>query len=130
MHALHCEKRGDQHLVFGWASVAVKAGGEQVEDLQGDVIDPEDLEKAAYEFVEYSGSANVMHKGRSVGRLVESLMVTPEKLKAMGLPEDAIAKMPQGHWVGFRVSPETFAKVKSGALKMFSIEGTATPEYV
>lgn len=129
MHTLHCEKRGDQHLVFGWANVVVKDGA-QVIDLQGDSIDPEVLEKAVYEFVEYSGTANEMHKGRSVGRLVESLMMTPEKLKAMGFSEDVVAKAPQGHWVGFRVNPETFAKVKAGELKMFSIEGTATTEYV
>jgi hypothetical protein len=43
----------------------------------------------------------------------------------MGLPEDAL---PQGIWLGFRVNDETFAKVKSGDLKMFSIEGSAQRE--
>ena len=38
---------GDQRLVFGWASVSVTVDGEQVEDLQGDAVDPEELEKAA-----------------------------------------------------------------------------------
>lgn len=39
---------GDQRLVFGWANVSVTVDGKQVEDLEGDVIDPEELEKAAY----------------------------------------------------------------------------------
>ena len=40
---------GDQRLVFGWASVSVTVDGEQVEDLHGDAVDPEELEKAAFE---------------------------------------------------------------------------------
>ena len=32
-------------LAFGWASVAIRTDGEQIEDWQGDMIDPEDPEQ-------------------------------------------------------------------------------------
>lgn len=118
-----------QRLVFGWASVAVKDRDQLLVDKQGDQIEPAELEKAAYDFVEHSRVANEMHRGGPVGVLVESLVVTPEKLEAMGLQrvgDDVSKAAPQaGLWVGFRVRPDVFAKVKAGELRMFSIEGTA-----
>lgn len=111
-----------QKLVFGWASVAIKSDDLLV-DRQGDMIAPEVLEEAAYDFVEHSRIANEMHKGGPIGVLVESLMVTPEKLEAMGLMRKSAPKA--GLWVGFRVSSQVFQKVKAGELSMFSIEGTA-----
>ena len=41
----------DRHLVFGWANIAVAADGRRIEDLQKDVIDPEELENAVYKYV-------------------------------------------------------------------------------
>lgn len=38
----------DKHLAFGWASIAIDEAGEQLVDWQEDMIDPEDLENAAY----------------------------------------------------------------------------------
>ena len=111
-----------QRLVFGWASVAIKTDDLLV-DRQGDMIPPEVLEEAAYDFVEHSRIANEMHQGGPIGVLVESLMVTPEKLEAMGLMRKSAPKV--GLWVGFRVSPQVFRKVKAGELPMLSIEGTA-----
>lgn len=111
-----------QNLVFGWASVAIKSDDLLV-DRQGDMIAPEVLEAAAYDYVEHSRIANEMHKGGPIGVLVESLMVTPEKLEAMGLLRKSAPKA--GLWVGFRVSPQVFQRVKAGELSMFSIEGTA-----
>ena len=113
-----------QHLVFGWASVAVKSGTELLTDLQDEQIEPAELEKAAYDFVEHSRIANEMHRGEAIGHLVESFMVTPDKLEKMGLaPGDAPRA---GLWVGFRLRPDVYQKVKRGDLRMFSIEGTAT----
>lgn len=114
----------DQRLVFGWASVAIKAGDTLVTDSQGDQIEPAELEKAAYSFVEHHRVANEMHAGPPVGAIVESFVVTPDKLKKMGLSPNGAPAV--AHWVGFRVSPETFAKVKAQRLRMFSIEGSAT----
>lgn len=110
-----------QRLVFGWASVSQDASGELLKDLQGDLIDPEELEKAVYDFVLYEGTANEMHRGRVKGQVVESLMVTPDKLQAMGLVSKSAPQA--GWWVGFKLDPDAYAKVKSGEFAMFSIEG-------
>ena len=55
------------------------------------------------------------------GELVECVVFTKEKMQAMGIPEGVV---PEGVWLGFKVSDEAFAKVKSGDYEMFSIEGT------
>ena len=41
----------EKMLAFGWASVSMRVGGELIEDWQKDIVEPEDLENAAYEFV-------------------------------------------------------------------------------
>ena len=45
----------DKMQAFGWASVSIDETGEQLEDWQEDMIDPEELEQAAYEFVLHYG---------------------------------------------------------------------------
>ena len=42
----------DKMLAFGWANVSLTVDGETIEDYQGDIIEPEELENAAYNFVE------------------------------------------------------------------------------
>lgn len=112
-----------EHLVFGFFNVSMRADGELLEDLHGDLIEPGELEKAAYEFVLDYREGGAMHKGTSKATLVESFVVTPEKLEKMGLPRDAI---PPGWWGGFKVhDDDVFAKVLSGEYSMFSIEGEA-----
>jgi hypothetical protein len=119
---------GDQNLVFGWANVSIRKDGEQVEDSQGDLIDPGDLEMAAYQFNLDFRETGVMHEGEAVGYLIESFMVTPEKLTKMGLATDAL---PTGWFVGFYVpDDEVFAKVKDKTFSMFSIQGHAVKEEV
>lgn len=118
----------ERQYVFGWASVAFAKDGSQVEDLQGDLIDLDDLEEAAYQFTLEFRDTGVMHTGNAVGKMIESFMVTPDKLAAMGLPPDAL---PQGHWVGFHIPDvEVFAKIKAGDFSMFSIQGDAVREEV
>lgn len=118
----------ERQYVFGWASVAIAKDGSQIEDLQGDLIDVEDLEEAAYQYALQHRGTGVMHQGEPVGQMIESLMITPAKLEAMGLPPDAL---PQALWVGFHITdPDVFAKVKSGELPMFSIQGDAVREEV
>jgi cation transport regulator ChaB len=118
----------ERQYVFGWASVAFAKDGSQVEDLQGDLIDLEDLEEAAYQFALAYRESGVMHDGEAVGQMIESFMVTPDKLEAMGLPPDSL---PMGHWVGFHVpDPAIFAKIKDGTYSAFSIQGTAVREEV
>jgi len=116
----------ERRLVFGWASVAIRKDGTNIVDSQGDMIDPEELETAAYSFVLKLGDANEMHEPEPVGRTVESLVITPQKLEKMGLPPDSL---PQGWWVGFYVSSdEAWSRVKKGDLRAFSIEGIAERE--
>lgn len=116
----------EQMLVFGWASVAVTVEGDTVVDSQGDVIEPEDLEKAAYDYVLRYRDGGVMHERTGVARLVESLVVTPEKLASLGLAKDAL---PQGWWLGMKVDdPGVWKRVRSGELRMFSIGGKARRE--
>ena len=113
----------DKMLAFGWASVAVRTDGEQIEDWQGDMIDPEELENAAYEFVELYREGGEMHERGGAAVLVESVVFTPEKMTVMGIPEGTV---PTGWWIGFKVlDPDVWDKVKDGTYSMFSIEGTA-----
>lgn len=113
----------DKHLAFGWANVAVRDDGEQIQDLQGDVIDPEVLEDAAYRFVLMYREGGEMHERGDCAVLVESVMFTKEKMTAMGIPEGTV---PEGWWIGFLVTDEeVWQKVKNGEYPMFSIEGEA-----
>lgn len=123
-----CKLDTEAHLVFGWANVAIRKDGAQIEDWQGDLIDPDELETAAYAFNLEFREANAEHSGPVVGHLVESLVVTKEKLAALGLAEDAL---PQGWWVGFHIPDDAaWAHVVKGDYSMFSIEGTAGREEV
>lgn len=115
----------DKRLVFGWASIAITADGEQLEDLQHDMIDPEDLEETVYDYVLNFRDTGEQHNPRlrKKGKLVESCVFTVEKQKAMGLPEGIL---PVGWWIGFKIEDdEAWEKVKNGTYKMFSIEGKA-----
>ena len=110
----------DQQLIFGWASV-VEEGGRLIVDKQGDAILPEDLEKAAYDFVLYARQHGEMHKTLGTGRLVESMVFTTEKQAALGIDLGKV-----GWWVGFKGdNAGTWAAHKRGALPEFSIGGSA-----
>ena len=115
----------DKRLVFGWASVAMTVDGEPLEDLQKDVIDEDDLEEAAYQYVLNFRDTGEEHMPglRKKGRLVESCVFTKEKQRAMGLAEGAL---PVGWWIGFYIDDDdTWQRIKDGTYKMFSIEGKA-----
>jgi len=119
----------DKMLAFGWASVAVTADGEQIDDYQHDIIDPDELEKAAYNFVQLYRDGGEMHNGQGpVATLVESVVFTEEKQAAMGIPDGTL---PVGWWIGFKVlDSAVWDKVKDGTYSMFSIQGEAVREDV
>lgn len=119
----------DRQIASGYAYVAKRANGDQVTDHSGEFVeDIEALEDAAHDFVLHSREGDVMHKGGAVASLVESVMVTAEKLQAMGVEATS---HPTGLWVGFKVhDPDVWAKVKGGELPMFSIAGTGERETV
>ncbi len=113
----------EKRLVFGWANIAVRVNGEIIQDFQNDIIDIDELEQAAYDFTANFGTAGEMHQRGGIGRLVESIVFTKEKAKALGIPPDIL---PEGWWVGFRIDDDdVWEKVKNGTYSMFSIEGTA-----
>ena len=68
-----------------------------------------------------------MHQGKPTGTIVESVVMSPEKASAMGFGADIAKSAPTGLWIGVKLDPkgETFAKVKAGTYKMFSIQGRA-----
>ena len=118
----------DQRLVFGWASVAADRDGVPVVDSQGDLISIAELERGAYNFVEFYREGGEMHERTGVARLVESVVFTPEKFAAMGI---SAGTLPYGWWLGLRVLDEgVWQKVKDGRYTMFSIGGHATREVI
>lgn len=121
----------DKRQVFGWASI-VEVNGEPVVDLQGDVMTIEEIEKAAYNYVRSSRKGGNQHRRDGaepvhVSDMIESFIVTEEKKQQMGLPADT----PTGWWVGFQVNDdETWAQVKNGERREFSIHGSGVRKEV
>lgn len=113
----------EKMLAFGWANVALTEDGEQIEDWQQDMIDPQELEHAAYQFVELYREGGEMHERGGAAVLIESMVFTDEKMKALGIEAGIL---PVGWWIGFKVTDqEVWEKVKDGTYTMFSIEGEA-----
>lgn len=113
----------EKRLAFGWANISIDESGEQLVDWQQDMIDPEELENAAYKFVRLYREGGEMHERGDCAVLVESVVFTEEKMKAMGIPEGTL---PVGWWIGFFVTDDdVWEKVKNGTYPMFSIEGEA-----
>ena len=113
----------EKMLAFGWANVSMRVDGELIEDWQGDIIEPEELESAAYEYVRLYGDGGEMHERGGVAVLIESVVFTEEKMQAMGIPAGTL---PVGWWIGFKITDkDVWEKVKNGTYQMFSIEGEA-----
>jgi len=111
-----------EHLVFGWASIIEKDDGSALVDLQGDRISEEELEKAAYEFVQFYREGGDRHQVvKGVATLVESFVITKHKREIL-----KVDNLPLGWWVGFKVHDESvFKQIQTGELSMFSIGGDA-----
>lgn len=115
----------DKRQVFGWCSLT-EVDGEKVVDRQGDYIPLDEVEKSAYHYVINSRKGGDMHKrdGESplhTSDMIESFVVTPEKLENLGLERDAL---PHGWWVGFKVNDDRqWEEVKKGDKVSFSIHG-------
>jgi hypothetical protein len=113
----------EKQLVFGWASVIRDTDGRILLDRQNDFIDSEDeLEKAAYEYVLKSRDGGEMHIRKGVSTMVESVVLSLEKQRALGIPTGTV---PVGWWVGFKVNDErVWGEVKKGGYVGFSVHGT------
>ena len=118
----------EQRLAFGWASVVERTNGEQVVDWQDDIVEMQELEGAAYDFVQFYREGSEMHErgGFDIAVLIESMVFTDAKLALLGIPKGTV---PRGWWIGFRViDDDVWEKVKDGTYRMFSIEGQAVRE--
>lgn len=113
----------EKMLAFGWANVSMRVDGELIEDWQADIIEPEELENAVYEYVLLYREGGEMHERGGAAVLIESVVFTEEKMQAMGIPAGTL---PVGWWIGFKVTDkDVWEKVKDGTYPMFSIEGEA-----
>jgi hypothetical protein len=119
----------EKRLVFGFFNIN-KIRGELVEDLQGDLISTEVLEKAVYDFVLNARVQGESHTRMGVGRLVESFMITKQKLESMSKSltslgiKNLIEIECEGWFGGFKITDEKVWKdVKEGKLPAFSIGG-------
>jgi hypothetical protein len=116
----------DKQLIFGWASVAVTKEGETVVDAHDHIIEPLELEEAAYVFVRCGGMGSIEHTEYYAGSLVESIVFTEEKQKALGIPPGTV---PIGWWIGMYIyDPLVFTRIKNGELRMLSVAGRAVTE--
>ena len=124
--------------VFGWFSFAAHPDGGTHVDLDGDVISPEELERASYQFVKEARVSGEGHDGGDPdGALIASIAFTDDIIDALSIdpvtrePNQELRKamkdhMPRGWFGGFHLdSREAWDRVVSGELPEFSIEGTA-----
>lgn len=111
----------DKRLVYAWASVVTK-DGEPVQDLQGDTVTVEELEKAAHGFMLNSREAGDMHvQTTGVGKVVESVVFSKQLQDALGIDLGQ-----EGWFVTVSVSDDgVWKRIKSGELSMLSIGGKA-----
>ena len=113
----------EKRLVFGWASIIKDVYGKVLLDRQEDFIDSEDeLEKSAYDYVLKSRDGGEMHIRKGVSTMIESVVLSEEKQKALGIPAGVV---PIGWWVGFKVTDaRVWGEVKKGGYIGFSVHGT------
>ena len=124
-------KDEEQHLLFGWAYVSHNADGTQVVDHSGEFVKEEnfgDLEMATYAYNIAFRDGDIRHNCKASGVLIESLVMTKEKQKAMGIPDGIV---PTGVWLGFYFPEDKdWNTIKSMKKPMFSLYGSAVKEYV
>lgn len=119
-----------KRMVFGFFNIN-RIGSDLVEDLQGDLIPTEELETAAYNFVLDARVQGEQHVRKGVGRLVESFMMTYEKLEAiskclgaMGI-ENTLEAGCEGWFGGFKVDDDAvWEATEEGHYPEFSIGGS------
>ena len=115
----------EERLVFGWVYVST-VKGEISLDHSGEFIRPDQIAKAATNFMLSMRTAKRMHSGESIGEVVHSMPLTNEITKALGIQSDR-----EGWVCAIKVyDDQVWQDVKSGKLAAFSIGGLALKEMV
>lgn len=105
-------------VVYGFVTV-YEENGSPVIDRQGDVIDEVEVRKMAHRYISEARVAKVMHGGRQVGEVVESIVLTRDIQKALGID---LGKA--GWFIGMKLNDEAIkSAVRKGDLRAFSIGG-------
>jgi len=109
---------GEQRIAYGWFSV-VEENGQPVVDQQGDYISEAVLTKAVHDFNMNGRAGKVLHNGRRVADIVESVMLSRDVQQALGVD------LGRTGWFGAMQYNDQAAweRVKSGELPAFSIGG-------
>jgi hypothetical protein len=93
------------------------------EDLQGDVMTAEDIEKAAYEWMERSQSGGRMHSEVVKGAKVVESYIAPCDIPVE--TADGTQTIRKGSWVlAMRWPPEIWESIQKGELTGYSVGGT------
>jgi hypothetical protein len=116
---------GRGQFIRGWAYVAADEAG-QVVDYSGDVLGGltveegmAEVKKMAHAFVCDFRTARLVHKGKAIGEVVESVVIDDEIAKVLG-----ITTKRRGWFIGMRIDDEAVQKsVRDGVLRQFSIGG-------
>ncbi len=115
----------EERLAFGWAYVST-VNGEISLDHSGEFIRPDQIAKAATNFMLSMRTAKAMHTGSKIGEVVHSMPLTNDIAKALGVQSDR-----EGWIVAIKVyDDQVWQDVKSGKLAAFSIGGRALKEMV
>lgn len=110
----------EERLVYGWAYVST-LNGEISLDHSGEYIRPDQLEKAATNFMIDVRVAKAMHTGQQVGEVVHSLPLTKSIADALGIQSDR-----EGWIICMKIYDDAvWNLVKTGKLSAFSIGGRA-----
>lgn len=122
----------EQRIVGGWLYVCTDKDGNQVVDHSGEVIEIDELEKAAHEYLIDSRAGKMSHRGDAIADLVQLWVSRKETRSAIGIPEGIL---PDGVFVAYKIH-ETEAgntaweAVKSGELRMLSLGGGCRREVI
>lgn len=115
----------EERLAYGWAYVSTNKG-ELSLDHSGEFIRPDQLAKAATNFMLSMRTAKRMHSGEAIGEVIHSMPLTNDVTKALGIQSDR-----EGWLVAVKVyDDQVWQDVKDGKLAAFSIGGRALKELV
>jgi len=109
-----------RRLVYGWFSV-IEERGATVVDYDDDVIRAGALLDAAHEFLLESRAGKLMHRGKRVADLVESVVFTKDVQAALGIDLGVVG------WFGAMKirDDELWKRVLAGEFQAFSIGGVS-----